>query len=324
MPAPTKRTERTDWYQEITSRIITALEAGPEEWAKPWRGIATNGFPRNGSSGRRYNGLNVWLLALAGYDDARWYTFNQAKDLGASVRKGEHGTKIFFWQFLKGWIDVVTGDRVKDPSPADIASGKVKHTTTPLLKVFTVFNAQQIEGLAAPVFPAVNAASGYERAAIMVELLGLQVDHVAGTETACYRPSNDRIHMPLPGQFNTVEDYWATLLHEVIHWTAHSARLDRDLGARFGSDSVAMEEMVAEIGSAFLCADLGIEGNLRHEGYIAHWLRVLRGDKYAVFKASSLAQKAVEFILAGGGLVEAAETAETAEDEAAEVVARAA
>lgn len=295
----TKTAPKNDWYQDVTDRIIAALEAGPGEWSKPWKSLGTNGMPRNGKSGRHYNGLNVWLLALAGYSDARWYTFNQAKDLGANVRKGEKGTKIVYWQFIpeKDENGVETGKKI------------------PLLRVFTVFNAQQIDGLpGVEKAPEVDPTVGFEKAAEIVAKLGVSMNH--GGDRACYIPAEDRIRLPEPGQFANLAHYWSTTLHELGHWTGHASRLDRKLGNRFGSNEYAMEELVAEITAAFTCAALGIEGELAHPEYIGHWLKVLKGDKYAVFAAAREAQKAANFILTGGG-AEAEESDEpTSETEA--------
>jgi len=287
---------RSDWYQDVTDRIIASLEAGPGEWSKPWKSLGVNGMPRNGSSNRQYNGINVWLLALSGYSDARWYTFNQAKALDANVRKGEKGTKIVFWQFIseKDENGVETGKKI------------------PLLRVFTVFNAQQIEGLPnVEKAPEVDPTVGFEKAAEIVAALGATVSH--GGDRACYIPSEDSIRLPEPGQFTNLAHYWSTTLHEIGHWTGHTSRLDRKLGNRFGSNEYAMEELVAEITSAFTCAALGIEGELSHPEYINNWLKVLRGDKYAVFGAAREAQKAAAFILNGGSEVEVEDDETTSE-----------
>lgn len=290
---------KTDWYQEVTDRIVASLEAGPEAWVKPWKDMGRGGLPRNGKTGRKYSGVNVWLLALSGYGDSRWFTFNQAKEMGASVRKGEKGTKIVFWTFLPQKENgVETGKKI------------------PMLRVFTVFNAEQIEGLPTtePV-PEVNPAVGFEKAAQVVAALGATVLH--GGDVACYNTSTDAIRLPDAHQFNNLAHYWATNLHEHAHWTGHSSRLDRQLANRFGSDAYAMEELVAEITSAFTCAALGIEGEMSHPGYIAAWLKILKGDKHAVFSAARAAQKAADFILNGGAQQDTVEEDESENEEAA-------
>lgn len=283
MARSTDNKPKTDWYQDVTDRIIAALEAGPGEWSKPWKSLGTNGMPRNGATDRAYNGVNVWLLALAGYNDCRWYTYNQAKALNACVRKGEHGTKIVFWQFVaeKDEKGVETGKKI------------------PFLRVFTVFNAQQIDGLpGAAVAPVVDPTVGFEKAAQVVAALGATVNH--GGDRAYYHTVDDRIQLPLPSQFESLARYWSVNLHEHAHWTGSKARLDRELGKRFGSEAYAMEELIAEITAAFTCAALGIEGEMAHPEYIHSWLKVLKGDKFAVFGAAREAQKAANFILNGG------------------------
>lgn len=336
-PVPTGSKAKTDWYEELTNRIISVLEElalNPKAWSKPWKGLS--GMPRNGLTGRHYNGFNVWLLALVGRGDPRWYTFNQAKeatgykrnpdwkgrsdtyrgvkkwvwtgegeDPGHGVRKGEHGTHVFYWHFVKKYEDRDTGREIRKPSQSQIVSGKAKLARTiPVIKVYTVFNATQIDGLPTLDIPDIDPGEKYAQAQALVEILSVDVRHHAGSDVAGYSPKTDDIQLPAPGQFKDIEHYWATALHEVVHWTGHGSRLDRDLSVRFGSDAYAFEELVAEIGSAFLCAHLGIEGELQHPQYIAHWLKRLREDKYAVFKASSLAQQAMDFILAGGVLDE--------------------
>jgi antirestriction protein ArdC len=301
--APEDKAERLDWYAELTNKIIEALEAAqkdPAGWRKPWQGLWKYGTPQNGATGRKYNGLNVWLLALAGHSDSRWYTYKQAEGLKAQVRKGEKGTKVFFWQFLPKYADQ-NGNPVYKPTKAQIASGEVKVVgRVPFLKVYTVFNADQIDGLPVIDIPVVDPGAKYLQAEALMTSLEIDINHVPGSDTACYRPGADCVVLPAPGQFDTVENYWATAMHEVVHWTGHKDRLDRDLSDRFGGDAYAFEELVAELGAAFLCAHLGIEGDLRHPQYIASWLKRLRQDKFAVFKAASLAQKAVDYVLAGG------------------------
>lgn len=289
---------KNDWYQDVTDRIVAALEAGPGEWAKPWKSLGVNGMPRNGSSNRQYNGLNVWLLALAGYSDARWYTFNQAKNLDANVRKGEKGTKIVYWQFIaeKDENGVETGKKI------------------PLLRVFTVFNHAQVEGLPEEqeAIPSTDPAQTHAEAMRILESLGADVRH--GGDRASYSLDEDLIRLPEVGQFISVENYIATRAHESVHWTGHGSRLNRDLKNRFGSNAYAMEELVAELGAAFLCVRMGVEGDLQHPHYLAHWIKILRGDKYAIFSAARTAQQAVDFILNAeeGVAVEEVPTAEAA------------
>lgn len=268
------KTEKRDIQKEITDRIIAALERGPDAFVLPWRKFAASGMPRNGATGRIYSGMNVLILAFSGFTDCRWYTFNQAKSKGGSVRKGEKGTPVVYWNFIEK-VDEVTGKKEK----------------IPFLRTFTVFNRDQIEGLKDEQIPAVDPTLGYEKVAELVKILEVEVSH--GGDIASYSIALDRIKMPKPGQFESVEKYWLTLLHEITHWTGHSSRLDRQFGKRFGDDAYAFEELVAEMGSAMAAASLGMNYSMCHEGYINHWLKVLKGDKYAIFTAAREAQRAV-------------------------------
>jgi antirestriction protein ArdC len=354
-----RKTPKTDWTRELTAKIMTALEEGPEAWRRQWASVFKYGIPYNPSTkgGRHYNGLNVWLLALQGHNDPRWYTFDQAMvavgyaknpawksradtykgiakwlwsgqgdDPKFGVRKGEKGTKVFYWLFIEKWADA-NGNPVYKPSKEQKASGEVHVVGRfPTLKVYTVFNADQIDGLPSLNIPEVDvtAEGRYAELEALVENLGAKITHRPGHSIACYRPGMDSIELPAPGQFESIEAYWSTALHELVHWTGDKNRLDRDLSNRFGSSGYAMEELVAEIGATFLCAHYGIEGKLLHEGYIAHWLKVLGGDKYAIFKAASLAQKAADYIIAGGALSEDEDTSDVDVDEAADAQNKAA
>lgn len=296
-----------DIWQEVTDRIIEALEQGTAPWLKPWSNVAgANGLPYNGLSGRAYNGINVCLLWMTaqeqGYSEPRWYTFNQAKQAAgfkktgrkwvwkgkgkapesAGVRRGEKGTTIVFWKPME---KEVVGD-----------DGKPKTERYLILRNYTVFNAAQCDGLPGQAeVPAVDPAAGYARAAELAEATGATIQH--GGNKACFIPSLDLIKMPQAGQFKTREAYWATLLHELVHWTAAEGRIKRETGI-WGTDAYACEELVAEIGSAFLCAELGIpHETLQHPSYIDHWIKVLKADKRAVIYAAAKARHASEFLL---------------------------
>ena len=344
--APRKTEARTDWYVELTNSILVKLaelKTDPKAWSKSWSGSFGAGIPQNGLTGRKYNGLNIWLLFFAGHSDPRFYTFDQAKqacgykknpewkgkadtykgvakwlwkgegeDPKSGVRKGEKGTRIYFYNFIKKYEDRA-GKPVYKPTPAQIASGEVVCVASfPDIRIYTVFNAEQISGLPVLDIPIVDPAEKYLAAEALCEILGVKTTHIPGIDTACYRPGADGIILPAPGQFENIEHYWSTRFHEIIHWTGHPSRLDRSLTNRFGSDAYAFEELIAELGSAYLCAHLGIEGELRHPEYIAAWMTRMQDDKFAIFKAASLAQKAVDFIL-NGGVVEATADETTAE-----------
>lgn len=285
----------TDIYQSVTDKLVASIEAGTVPWVRPWRTIKGTGsaMPTNGATGRSYSGINVVILWAAnierGFTSNDWYTFNQAKALGAAVRKGAKAEHITFWKKL-----TITED------------GEEKKI--PMVRGFCVFNREEIDGL--PDAGAIPSAPGGSHVAI-VDGLKLTGGLVHGGDRACFMPALDRINMPRPDAFADPDNYVATLLHESTHATGVKARLDRDMTGRFGSDRYAMEELVAELGSAFLCARLGIDGQLQHAAYLDNWLKVLKADKRAIFAASALARTAAEYLTRGAGL-----DAEAEEDEA--------
>jgi len=266
---------KRDIYQDVTNQIVQAIENGPEAWARCWKAT----MPQNGITGRVYNGINVLLLWLAadrgGFGSSDWMTYRQAAAAGGQVKKGERGTTVVFYK--KRTITE------KDESGEDVKKD------VPMLKAFTVFNREQVEGL--PEVEAVEVARVEDAEGIMAGSGAVFV----GGEPA-YVPSKDVIRMPAVYDFQTVEHYYATAFHELTHWTGSKKRLNRDLSGRFGCEAYAAEELIAEIGSAFLCAKVGIQGELRHAGYVQNWLKVLKADKRAVFTAASHASKAAEYL----------------------------
>lgn len=308
--------ERKDWYSEFTGTMVSMLEevlakveAGETKWVCPWD--KTMDVPRNGSTNRCYNGINILFTLIQqwkkGYGDCRWYTYKQASELNGGkggVRKGEKGTKIVFWSFPKRKVQ----DEKTD------AAGNVTQTerfkTIPLLGSWTVFNHEQIEWAEGcepqlKIRCTEDPAERYAEVEALVDALNPDLKH--GGSRACYSPSQDKITMPRPATFNSTEDYLSTKLHELAHWTGHATRLDRSLDkGRFGDETYAMEELVAELASALLCAELGVKGKMQHTEYLGHWLKVLKADKYALFTAAKAAQKATEYILKGGKVEEVA------------------
>lgn len=267
-----------DIYQQVTDRIIASLETGAAPWLKPWAdGKCGTMGPYNAASGRPYNGINWLVLGSGG-----WLTFKQAKELGGSVRKGEKGTAIVFWSFPK----------IKQ----DDGTEKV----VPFAKGYTVFHVEQCEGIdAAKLKQPEPIAAGNTNINVLAAQAGAQVRH--GGSKAYYSPTSDYIGMPSLSAFESADAYACTLAHELVHWTGHKSRCDRQFGKRFGDDAYAFEELVAEIGSAFVCAQTGIPlDGLQHPAYIASWLKVLKGDKRAIFTASSQAKKAAELVMASG------------------------
>lgn len=265
-----------DLYQSVTDRIITALESGKlPPWVKPWASVG--GMPRNAVSGRHYSGTNALLLWLNDYADPRYLTYKQAQAVGANVRKGEHGSPIVFFKPL---------------TVTDKKTDELK--TIPMLRGFTVFNVSQIEKLP-DEFTAPIPVSTHTAHALADSVLSQAViEH--GHGKACYIPSRDMIHLPEAVTFKTPETYYATALHELTHWSGHESRLCRKLSTRFGDASYAAEELIAELGSAFLCAELGIDGQLQHECYLDAWLKIMKADKRAIFTASRHAREAHEFL----------------------------
>lgn len=272
-------TAKRDMHQQITDQIIAALESGTAPWVKPWSATSSN--PHNAATGHAYRGINLLILGMAPYASSGWLTYKQATDLGGNVRRGEHGTAIVFWKQLQ----------VEDRADA------TKLKVIPMMKSFTVFNLEQCENLPARLTETtpVTPEQVQERNALSAKLMAqATVSH--GGDRAFYRPSTDSIQLPTPETFRTPADYEATALHELTHWSGAPTRCNRNLNTHFGDEAYAREELVAELGAAFLCAQCGIDGKLQHESYIANWLKVLKGDKKAIFTASAAAQKAVDFI----------------------------
>jgi antirestriction protein ArdC len=268
-----------DIYAEVTDKIIAKIEAGALPWVKPWSNAegCNSGLPVNYSTGKAYRGINVLMLWASGFPDQRWLTYKQAQAVGANVRKGEHGSLVVFY---KKWD-------LKDTN----AAGESVTKSIPILRSFTVFNVSQIDGLTTDAMPVEPRQITYTRSA---ELLA-QAKVAHGGNRAFYSPANDSITLPRLEQFATEADYFATGLHELTHWTGHKSRLARDFSGRFGTDAYAFEELIAEMGAAFLCADTGIEYTTQHASYIETWLRVLKSDKKAILTAASQAQKAADF-----------------------------
>jgi antirestriction protein ArdC len=283
--------KHNDLYAETTGRIVAALERGVAPWVRPWStGVDT--LPMNAQTGRAYRGINVVLLAMEsqrqGYALDRWLTYRQAAELGGQVRCGEQGSTVVFWRLKK--LDV-TVDSYPHPREDEISERVI-----PLLRAYTVFNVAQVDGLPSKVHAAAKIAWEPEaRAEELLLMSGAAIHH--GGPVACYRPAADDIQLPPRGRFPTAASYYGTALHELTHWTSHPSRCKRELGKRFGSDSYAAEELIAEMGAAFLCAHCRIDGELQHPAYLDHWLKVLRTDKRAIFVAATKAQQAADYVL---------------------------
>lgn len=281
-------------YEEITAKIIAAIEKGAPRFEMPWHTKGPNfSRPRNVSTKQPYNGINVLALWVA-TDERRfasneWATYLQWQQLGCQVRKGEKSTGIVFWKKLDADESVEDDD---------------EHVRRRFIaRASRVFNADQVEGyLTAPTPPPLTVFQSIGMIEEIVRRIGVSLSY--GHDRACYHPLSDTILMPDTERFfgsstsSAEESFYATLLHELVHATGHSTRLDREF-SRFGSEAYAMEELVAELGSAFLCADLGInnEPRLDHAAYIDSWLTVLKRDAKALFAASSRSASALRFIV---------------------------
>lgn len=289
--ANTERPHR-DLYQEITDRIVSALESGTPPWRKPWDpDKAAPSGPINAASGHRYRGINVLLLGSHPRawesGDPRWCSYKQAADKGWQVRKGEKATTVIF--FKKVELDV----------PAESGSDEERVRTVPVLRSFPVFHASQVEGVPTYRPPTPEEAPWRRPEATDILLRNSGVSVRIGGERAFYSPNTDHIQLPPDAAFASREAWAATALHELGHATGHPSRLDRDLSGRFGSRAYAMEELRAEMASAFLGAELGIPGDIpNHASYVATWLEVLKQDKREVFRAAADAQRITDWCLA--------------------------
>lgn len=286
---------RVDIYARITEKIVADLEKGVRPWMQPWhsgnaadrvtRPLRHNGLP--------YSGMNVLLLwseaIVRGYGCAMWMTFKQALELGGAVRKGETGTMVVFAsRFTRTETD---------------NSGQEQDREIPFLKAYTVFNVAQIDGLPDHYYgqpePVRDPVKRIDHADRFFVNTGAIIRH--GGDRAYYAPSSDHIQMPPFETFRDAASYVGILSHEATHWTAAPHRVDRDL-SRYAKDKSerAREELIAELGSCFLCADLGIVPELEprpdHASYLSSWLKVLADDKKAIFSAAAHAQRAVSFL----------------------------
>ena len=285
---------RRDVYQTITDQIIEELERGVRPWRKPWSADHMAGrvllpLRHNGVPYRGVNVLALWMAALAkGYHSPIWMTFKQAIDLGGAVRKGERAS-------LTVYANSLTRTNTNE------ATGEATESEIHYMKGYSVFNTEQIDGLPAqfyaPPAPVTDTLPRIDRAETYFASVGADIRH--GGADAYYAIGSDHIQMPPFEAFQDAESYYATLAHEATHWTRHASRLDRDLGRkRFGDAGYAMEELVAELGSAFTCTALDLNPALRseHASYIGHWLKVLKEDKRAIFTAATHAQTAADFL----------------------------
>ena len=277
---------KRDLYLEVSARIIAELQKGAAPWVKPWSASPGANTPCNAISNRPYSGCNVvllWMAQAAGYRTPRFLTFKQALELGGHVRKGERGTKVYFVKQL----EIQEGT---DEAPARLV---------PMMREYTVFNVDQCDGLPDSVTTGkpIRVRNPDTRDDLADQFLhSTGADIREGHGEAYYVPSRDFISMPSFGTFKAADHFYNVTFHELTHWTGHKSRLDRDLKNRFGSRNYAAEELIAELGAAFLCAEFGFDGDVRNAGYIASWIELLKADKRAFFTACSKASKAADYL----------------------------
>ncbi|SFK81134.1 ArdC family protein [Methylocapsa palsarum] len=282
---------RRDHYQELTDTVVAALEAGTAPWRRPWdpdksAGSAT---PVNAATGRRYRGVNTLVLGMSSLafvsGDPRWCSYRQASERGWQVRKGEKGATIYFYKPLE----------VKDSSAP---AGEDVLKIVPLLRIFTVFHASQIDGV--PEFITPNAPKPLQKriedADLIMKASGVTLR--TGGDRAFYSPATDHIQLPPDASFHSPEDWAVTALHELSHASGAAHRLNRDLTGRFGSSAYSREELRAEISSMYVGSEIGIPTAIpNHASYIQSWIKILKEDKREILRAAADAQKIADYIL---------------------------
>lgn len=285
-------------YEVITGQIVEQLERGVVPWARPWKvdGLA----PSNLVSRRPYRGINVFLLGFRTASTPWWLTFRQAKALGGAIRAGERSTPVIFWR----WVD--RSGRETEAGGASEGSGTPRRERLPVLRYYSVFNLDQTEGIDPSKVPAADAVAVAPMPTAEEIVAGFQepptIEHRAQPR-AFYRPATNSVTMPPRSAFGRTEGYYSTLFHELTHATGHTKRLarpgfDKNHAAPFGSEPYAREELVAELGAAFLCGEAGIEPDIPNSAaYIDHWRRNLSRDSRLVITAAQQAQRAADYIL---------------------------
>lgn len=276
--------------QTITDKIISILEQGASTSGPRWTGSSGHGLPRNAQTGQAYRGINVLMLwaeaAEKQYSSNLWLTYRQAEELGAQVRKSERSVMCVYFQKVEKEAET-EGDET---------------TYYPLIKPFFLFNVAQIDGLPSDITaPSASQIefNSIEAAEDVLVKTAATIRH--GFNGAFYVPDRDQVCLPIRERFTSESNYYATAFHELGHWTGHASRLNRSFGKRFGDDSYAMEELVAELSAAFTMGHLGMaDGSIEmHADYLQSWIRVLKADKAAIFTAASQASKASDYVLAG-------------------------
>lgn len=269
-------------HKEISDKIVAAMEQGKLPWIKPWSGMGGAGMPRNAISRRAYSGANVTLLWLAseacGYTSNRWLTYKQAQEAGGNVKKGEKATMVVY---------ASTFEKENDQGKKDVI---------PFLKAFSVFALEQCEGLEGLIEKpkALNPDQRDAETDAFMQASGADIRH--GEGRAYYTSKDDYIMLPPFETFKSGVGYYETALHELVHWSGHEKRCNRQFGKRFGDKAYAAEELVAELGAAFMCAEFGYDAVTQHAAYIQTWIDLIKDDPKAFITASSKASAAVEYL----------------------------
>lgn len=284
-------TPKEDLHQRITNQIITAIEAGAGDYQMPWNPkLCTGpaiGLPHNPVGRYAYHGINIVALWASqqhsAHDTAEWATFRQWQAAGAQVRKGEKGTLTVFFKASGSGRQSAESE---EPEPR-------RHF---IAKAAYVFNAAQVDGFVPSAPPELAPVERHAAAETFIKASKASIYH--DSRQACYIPSKDEIHLPPDGAFKDAQGYYSVALHELVHWSGHASRCDRELRNRFGTEAYAAEELIAELGAAFLCAQLGVapEPRIDHARYIASWLKILRNDRRAIFTAAAKANQAVMYL----------------------------
>ena len=287
---------RKDVFATITDKIVAAIEAGADEFRMPWHGgILPPEFPVNAATGKPYRGVNVvslWAKAMLGrYVSGHWASYKQWQNLGAQVRKGSRGAPIVFYKPVES-----------EQEEGELDDVDATYAPRYIARLSYVFNADQVDGWTPPMPESKTIVELNEEVAAFIARIGADIHH--GSHRACYRRDLDCIEMPEPRAFigtstsSPTEAYHSVLLHEMVHWSGAPQRLDRAFGKRFGDEAYAFEELIAELGAAFLCSAfrIVIEPRADHAAYIATWLSVLSRDHRAILSAARMAREAVEYL----------------------------
>ncbi|MFI5107530.1 MAG: ArdC family protein [Terriglobales bacterium] len=276
-------------YEVITQRIIQQLESGTAPWHKPWKARGRGALPRNLITGHEYRGINLWVLMSCGCNSPYWLTFRQARELGGHVRQGETGFPVVYWKF--GTREIQDRDEIIEKKSV-------------LCRYYTVFNLEQCEGITSPEkYPEPTPdLDPIEACANIVDGWATKPSIQHGGDRASYHKLQDCIRMPMMADFDHGAAYYSTLFHELTHSTGHPSRLNRSTlmdAESFGDENYSREELIAELGAAFLCGITGIENKTinNSSSYLQSWLQVLRSDSRLVLVAAGQAQKAVDLIL---------------------------